>query len=51
MNHEANELSGASDLSAHDHSVPARVMWRRDGPFIVDGTGKKVAVMQGIKPD
>jgi hypothetical protein len=47
MDHKANELSGASDLSAHDRSVPARVMWRQEGTFIVDGTGKKVAVMQG----
>jgi cell fate (sporulation/competence/biofilm development) regulator YlbF (YheA/YmcA/DUF963 family) len=46
MNHEVNEFSDASDLFANDRSVAARVMWRQDSSFIVDGTGKKVAEMQ-----
>jgi hypothetical protein len=46
MNHEANKLSGAADLPTNDPPVSARAMWRREGAFIVDGTGKKIAQMR-----
>ena len=44
-----NELSGYSELPvpSNDDSFPARFMWRRDGAFIVDGNGNKIAAMQG----
>jgi len=47
MNHETNESSGPSDLPGNDYPVSARATWRRDGDFIVDGTGKKIAQMRG----
>ncbi len=47
MNLEINELSGPSNLPENDYSVSAHATWRRDGDFIVDGTGKKIAQMNG----
>jgi hypothetical protein len=47
MNYKENELSSSSELPPNDHPVSARAMWRRDGAFIVDGTGKKIGLMQG----
>lgn len=47
MNDKANKLSGAYEPTPYDLPVPARTRWRRDGPFIVDATGKRVVLMQG----
>jgi len=47
MNQKTNESSGPSDLPGNAYPVSARATWRRDGDFIVDGTGKKIAQMNG----
>jgi hypothetical protein len=47
MDYKANELSDASDLPADTHPVLARATWRPDGPFILNGAGKKIVQMHG----
>jgi hypothetical protein len=47
MSDKANELSGSSAFVATDFPLSNRPTWRRDGTFIVDGTGKRVAQMYG----
>lgn len=47
MDHKAMKLSSTAEQSPNDHAFSARGTWRRDHAFIVDGTGKKVALMQG----
>nr|WP_314621508.1 hypothetical protein [uncultured Noviherbaspirillum sp.] len=47
MNYKGSELLSSCEPSSLAHSVSTAAKWRLDGPFIVDGTGVKVALMQG----
>jgi hypothetical protein len=47
MSDKSNKLSSSLTPMSNDHFVSPPAKWRRDGPFIVDGTGRKVSLMQG----
>lgn len=51
MTTETHKLFDLLKLPSNEASVCARAPWRQDGPFIVDSTGKKVALMQGEPAD
>jgi hypothetical protein len=51
MMNETHKLSGSPEVSLIDWKVSARATWRKDGPYIVDSTGKKVALVQGELAD
>ena len=51
MTTETHKLAESLTLPFDEDLVCAAVPWRHDGPFIVDGVGRKVALMQGEPVD
>jgi hypothetical protein len=47
MSNKTNKLFGSSASISNDLPIPVLGAWRQDGPFIVDGAGKRIAQMQG----